>query len=98
MRKHKPESKLRRETLDNIANVIANLPKSREDWKAFYGTTTLTEDHARGDVELHVHICWRVGINLPNLCAVFVRSTGMKDHGRCGPKLHTIALKSETIR
>ena len=62
---------LRRETIDNIRNVVANLSKSRKDWQVLYGAAGVSENHRRGYDDSHVHTIWEPALEMRDLCALF---------------------------
>ncbi len=79
---NRESGKLRRETLNNIANVCGNLSKCRDDWESFYCAAPMSELHLRQHVNLHLHVLWRSGVNLGDLSAIIKGATAEKFGGR----------------
>lgn len=99
MNKGSCRGELQRETLDNVRNVVANLPKSRKDWQAFYGAAGVSENHYRGYADFHAHIIWEPAFEMPNLCALFqfdsgddFKLTGFRVHGDPLPDYDSVNL------
>ncbi len=50
------------ERFNDARNIVRNALQRSNDWKTFYGIAPITEAYARGDIEIHLHLCL-----LPNL-------------------------------
>ena len=50
------QSEIIGERFNDARDFVRNAMKSFNDWKAFYGITTVAEAYARGDIEIHLHL------------------------------------------